>query len=162
MILSVQNSNFMFCRIFVWSSTKSRTRNSLRSVFGPKSNIVWHMVEVVRRDFMDIMQCKYPRQWANLEKCKRWRKWLSMSEWTTTNFLTLDMRLNHSTVSSFLGKRDLWTTQLPSKRLRGSLSQELQSANHQLTTCDAGKTSFALHWEHAKFEKSAARQLFDL
>ena len=46
-------------------------------------------------------------------------------------FLTLDMWLNHSTISSFLGKRDLWTTQLPSKRMRGSLSQELQSANHQ-------------------------------
>ena len=64
-------------------------------------------------------------------------------------------------ISSFHEKRDLLRTQLPSKRLRGSLSQEIQSANHQdnhrrwrqdqlcdpLRTCKSGifKLSFTLN-----------------
>ena len=56
-----------------------------------------------------------------------------------------------STISSFFGMSDLWTTQLPSKRMRGSLSQESSQQTTKTTTSDGGKASFALHWELAKF-----------
>ena len=89
------------------------------------------MVEVMRRDFSEHHMMQVPiteNQLGEMQMMEEVAQHVGMNypEIPDSRYVA-----NHSTISSFLGKRDLWTTQLPSKRMRGSLSQELQSANHQ-------------------------------
>ena len=135
MIFSVQNNNLMFSVEFLADLVQIQVRETVCGVFLARMDIpiqVWHTVEVMRRDFNEHRITQVPPTENQLGELQMMgMKWPIMWELTTPKFLTLDMWLNHSTISSFLGKRDLWTTQLPSKRMRGSLSQQLQSANHQ-------------------------------
>ena len=134
MIFSIQNNNLMFSVEFSADLVQIQVRETVCGVFLARMDIpiqFWHMVEVMRRDFNEhhITQVRpTENQLGEMHMMEEVVEHVGMNY---PKFLTLDMWLNHSTISSFLGKRDLWTTQLPSKRMSGSLSQELQSANHQ-------------------------------
>ena len=108
MIVSVQNNNLMFSVEFSADLVQIQVRETGCGVFLARMDIpiqVWHMVEVMRRDFNEHHKTQVP---------------ITENHFATMQMMeeTLDMWLNHSTISSFLGKRDLWTTQLPSKRMR--------------------------------------------
>ena len=92
---------------------------------------VWHMMEVMRRDFNEQHITQVPmteNQIGEMQMMEEVAEHVGMNYPETPDS---DMWLKHSTISSFLGKRELWTSQLPPKKMKGSLNQELQSANHQ-------------------------------
>ena len=91
---------------------------------------VWHMEEVMLRDFTEHHVTQVPiteNQLGTMQMIEDVSDHMGMSYPET-----LDSRYVAQSVDDFifLGKRDLWRTQLPAKRMRGSLSQEIQSANH--------------------------------
>ena len=134
MIFSVQNNNLMFSVKISGDLVQTQVRETVCGVFPARLDIpiqVWHMVEVMRRDFSEQHTKQVPMTVNQLGEMQMMEE---VAEHVGTNYpklLTLDIWLNHPTSSSFLGKRDLWTTQLSSNRMMGSLNQELQSANHQ-------------------------------
>ena len=107
MIFSVQNNFFMYsvevwpnqvkfkCEKqsldLLWHKWTSRSKSGVwwKWCEGISTNIIWH---------------KYSWQRTNLDTSKWWSKGLSTWEWTTPTFLILDIWLNQSTISSFLGR----------------------------------------------------------
>ena len=124
----------MFSVEFSADLVQIQVREIVCGVFLARMDIpiqVWHMVKVMRRDFNEhhIMQVTpTENQLGEIQMMEEVAEHVGMnySEIPDSRYVA-----QPSTISSFLGKRDLWTTQLQSKRMRGSLSQELQSANHQ-------------------------------
>ena len=128
MIFSVQNNNLMFSVEFLADLVQIQVRETVCGVFLARMDIpiqVWHMVEVMRRDFNEHHITQVPPTENQLGEMQMMEEVAEHGGINYPKFLTLDMWLNHSTISSFLGRRDLWTTQLQSKRMRGSLSQKL-------------------------------------
>ena len=92
---------------------------------------VWHMVEVMRRDFNEHHITQVPPTENQLGEMQMMEE---VVEHVGLNYPeTPDSRYVAQPFDDFLfpweeGSMD---NQLPSKRMRGSLSQELHSANHQ-------------------------------
>ena len=134
MIFSVQNNNLMFSVEFWADLVQIQVRETVCGVFLARMDIpiqVWHMVEVMRRDFNDHHITQVPpteNQLAEMQMMEEVAEHVGMNypEIPASRYVAQPFD-----DPSFLGKRDLWTTQLPSKRMRGSRSQELQSANHR-------------------------------
>ena len=116
-------------------SVQIQLRETVSGVFLVRKDIpvqVWHMVEVMRKDFI-----QYNMTQVHVKE----NKLVSMLEW----LLTLAMRLNHSISSSFLGKRS--TTSRDSHHIRqksGLLTSETmtfpapqQPQQPQKTLCSA-------------------------
>ena len=131
-LFSTKQQPYVLGRIFAWISTNPSARNSVWSFSSTNGHPSLSLADG-GGDAKRFQRTSYDASSHHREPtwnpCKWWRKCLGMWEWTTPRFLTLDLWHNQLTIS--LGKRDLWRTQLLSKRMRGSLSQELQSANHQ-------------------------------
>ena len=102
---------------------------------------MWHMVEVIRRDFNEHHITQVPMTENQLGEMKMMDEVAEHVGLNYPTILTVDMWLNQSTISSFLERRDLWRNILPSKRMSGSI---------KTNNGDEGKTSFALHLELAK------------
>ena len=134
MIFSVQNNNLMFSVEFSADLVQIQVRETFCGVFLARMDIpiqVWHMVEVMRRDFNEHHITQVPPTENQLGEMQMMEE---VAEHVRMNYPEIpDSRYVAQPFDAFLplGKRDLWTTQLQSKRTRGSLSQELQSANHQ-------------------------------
>ena len=63
MIFSVQNSNFMYSAIFSPDLVQIKVRETVSGVFLARMDIpiqVWHMVEVMRRDFNEHHMMQVP------------------------------------------------------------------------------------------------------
>ena len=76
---------------------------------------VWHMVEVMRGDFNEHPLRQVPMTENQLGEMQKMEE---VGEHVGMNYTeTPDSRFGAqpSTISSFLGKRDLWTNQLPSR-----------------------------------------------
>ena len=134
MIFSVQNNNLMFSVEFSADLVQIQVQETVCGVFLARMDIpiqVWHMMEVMRRDFNEHHITQVPpteNQFGEMQMMEE------VAEHVGMNYPEIpDSRYVAQPFDDFLflGKRDLWTTQLPSKRMRESLSQELQSANHQ-------------------------------
>ena len=83
------------------------------------------MVELIRRDSNENHKTKVPITENQLGTMQLMEE---VSEHVGMNYPdTPDSRC----VAQPVGRRDLWRTQLPSKKARDSLSQDLQSANRQ-------------------------------
>ena len=134
-IFSVQNSKLMFSVEFSPDLVQIQVRETVSGVFLAQTDIptqVWHMVEIIRRDFNEQHMTQVlitENQLGTMQMMEEVSEHVGMN---TPRFLTLYMWHNQSTISSFLGrKKDLCRSQLLSKRMRGSLSRDLQSANRQ-------------------------------
>ena len=126
MIFSVQNSNFMYSVGSSPDLVQIQVRETVSEIFLarmdiPIHGIWWKWCEGVSTN---IIWHEYPWQRNNLEKCKWWREWLRTYEGITPTRLALDMWLNQSTISSFLGsKQDQPKTPLQKIKMRASRKQ---------------------------------------
>ena len=130
MIFSVQNNNLMFSVEFSVDLVQIQVRETVCGVFLARMDIpiqVWHMVEVMRRDFNEHHITQVTPTENQLGEMQMMEE---VAEHVGMNYPEIpDSRYVAQPFDDFFF---LWTAQLQSKRIRGSLSQELQSENHQL------------------------------
>ena len=125
-VFSEQNISLIFAVEFLPDLVKIQVRETDRGVFfSSRKDIpiqVWHKVEVMCRDFNEHQITQVPMTENQLGE-------MQMMEEVTDH---VGMIYHKTPDSRYVAQqKDLWKTQLLSKRIRGSLSQALQSANHQ-------------------------------
>ena len=100
---------------------------------------VWHMVEVMRRDFNEHLLTQVPITGNQLGKMWLIEEVSSMWEWTTPILLTLDMWIIRSMTSIFLGRRRWDQT-----KMRCSLKQCIRKPT-TTTTSDGSSNCSAFY-----------------
>ena len=83
MIFSVQNSNLMYSVEFSPDLVQIQVRETVSGVFLARMDIpiqVWHMVEVMRRDFNEHHVTQVPMTENQIEEMQIWGKFLIMWE----------------------------------------------------------------------------------
>ena len=134
MIFSVQNNNLMFSVEISADLVQIQVRETACGVFLARMDIpiqVWHMVEVMRNDFNQHHLTQVPPTENQLGEMQKMEE---VAEHVGMNYPEIpDSRYVAQPFDVFLfpWEEGSVETQLPSKRMRGSLSQELQSPNHQ-------------------------------
>ena len=126
MIFSVQNSNFMYSVEFSPHLVKIQVRETVSGVFVARMDIpiqVWHMVEVMRRDFREHHMMQVPiteNQLGTMQMMEEVAEHVGMNypEIPFDDFL-------------FPWEEGSVDNPITIEEDKGSLSQELQSANHQ-------------------------------
>ena len=134
MIFSVQNNNLIFSVEFSNDLVQIQVRETGCGVFLAPMDIpiqVWHMVEVMRRDFNEHHITHVPLTENQLGEMQMMEE---VAEHVGMNYPeTPDSTYVAQPFDDFLfpWEDGFVDNQLPSKKMWGSLNQELQSANHQ-------------------------------
>ena len=122
----------MFSVEFLPDLEQIQVRKTVSGVFLARMDIpiqVWHMVEMMRRDFNEHHMTQVSITENQLGYMQMMEEVSEHVALKGLNYPEIpDSRYVAQPVDDFLFP---WRTQLLSKRLRGFLSQELQSANHQ-------------------------------
>ena len=108
MIFSVQNSNLIYSVEFSPDLVQIQVRETVSGVFLARMDIpiqVWHMVEVMRRDFNEHHMTQVPMTENQLEEMQMMEEVSDHVGMNYPRFRTQDLWLNQSTTSSFLGRR---------------------------------------------------------
>ena len=134
MIFSVQNNNLMFSVEFSADLVQILVRETVCGVFLARMDIptqVWHMVEVMRRDFNEHHITQVPPTENQLGEMQMMEE---VAEHVGMNYPEIpDSRFVAQPVDDFLFPLEEGSVDNPItiEEDEGLLSQELQSANHQ-------------------------------
>ena len=120
------------------------------------------MVELMRRDFNEHHITQVPpteNQLGEMQMIEEVAKHVGMNYPETPDSRYVPQ---HSTISSFLGKSVLWTTQLPSKDEGFSEPRTLVSEPPRQPLVMEARPALRFIENLQNFENPAVRQLFDL